>query len=107
MSSKIYWTSIEYRYIKKVDKKDLKGGFVYAFINANDVRDVLKKVLIELAKQNLEPIEIEFISPYDKEMEWETKEQTEHFKQLYKESKKTDNVVFDDFYAYKTDLEII
>ena len=37
MTTKIYWTSIEYRYdVKSLESKKLKGGFVYAFIKAKD-----------------------------------------------------------------------
>lgn len=106
--SKIYWTSIEYNYSKESSKNDeLKGGFVYAFVNANDVRDALDKLLKELKSQSLTPIDIEFMSPYDDEMEWETRQETEHFLGLYNESKKTNNVIFDNFYAYESGLDVV
>lgn len=102
--SKIYWTGVEYSYGKKSDNyKELKGGFVYAFINAIDVREALGKLLKELKKQDLNPLEVEFISPYDEEMEWETNEQTNHYLGLYEEALKSEEVVFDDFYAYEVE----
>ena len=40
-------------------------------------------------------------------MEWETDEQTKNYMNLYEESKKSKNVIFDDFFAYKTDFDIV
>lgn len=98
---KIYWSSIEYSYS---DNKDLKGGFVYAFIKAFDAREALKKLLPAFDEKGMVPIEIEFIMPYDVETEWETAKETSNFLKLNKAALKSDEVVFDVFYAYE-DLE--
>ncbi|AUP80090.1 hypothetical protein [Flavivirga eckloniae] len=102
MNNKVYWSNIEYKH----KDKGLAGGFVYAFLKATDVREALIKLLIELNNQSLNTVEVEFISPYNEKMEWDTLEQTEHFLSLYQESKKSDNVIFDDFYAYETHLHV-
>lgn len=99
-NKKIYWTGVEYSYSLN---KNLKGGFVYAFIKAIDVRDALDLLLIRLKQESLIPLEIEFISPYSQEMEWENKKQTKHYSKLYDEALNTDSVIFDDFYAYEND----
>lgn len=96
----IYWTGVEYGYDKN---KNLKGGFVYAFIKAFDVRDALELLLKRLKQEDLIPIEIEFISPYNQDMEWENKKQTKHYSKLYIEAINTDIIIFDDFYAYEKD----
>ena len=102
MTKKIYWTSIEYRYDEKsTESKKLKGGFVYAFIKANDVRDALENFLRELRSLNLNPVEIEFIKPYDKALEWETIEDTKHYLNLFRQAQKSTNTVFSEFYAFE------
>ena len=102
MTTKIYWTSIEYSYDENsTESKKLKGGFVYAFIKANDVRDALENFLGELTVLNLIPVEIEFVKPYDKAQEWETPEDTKRHLSLYRQAKKSTNAVFGEFYAYE------
>ena len=99
---KIYWTSIEYRYDEKsIEYKKLKGGFVYAFIKAKDVRDALEIFLRELSILNLNPVEIEFIKPFDKSLEWETPEDTKHHLSLFRQAKKSTNAIFGEFYAFE------
>ena len=105
MENKIYWTGIEYNYDEK--SNDLKGGFVYAFVKSFDVREALEKVLKALKEEKLVPLDIEFVSPYDEEMEWETEEQTKQFLEMYEDAKNTEDVIFDDFYAYESDLDIV
>lgn len=100
---KVYWSSIEYKYNENSHR--LKGGFVYSFIKANDVRDALKNLLSELKNKKLEVVEIEFLSPYDLNTVWKTKKQTNRYKELYEEANVSNNiVVFDDFYSYENDL---
>ena len=102
MKTKIYWTSIEYRYDEKSDDfKKLKGGFVYAFIKAKDVRDTLEKILDALKMLNLNPVDIEFIKPYDKTLGWETPENTKRYLSLFKEAGKSTTAIFDVFYAFE------
>lgn len=104
MKKKVFWTGIEYIYmVDSEDFKCLKGGFVYAFIKAYDVRDAVNKILNKLAEIKLEPIEIEFVKPYEKEMEWETPELTKHYQKLYQQTKSTNEISFDNFHAYKHD----
>jgi hypothetical protein len=92
---KVYWSSVEYSYS---GKKNLKGGFVYAFVRAFDVREVLAKLLA--AKKKMTPVEIEYIMPYDVDTEWETPEETSKFLELNNAALKSNEVIFDDFYAY-------
>jgi hypothetical protein len=102
MTEKIYWASIEYRYDEKsTESRKLKGGFVYAFIKANDVRDALKNILGELSVLKLSPVEIEFVKPYDKSLGWETPEDTKRYLSLFRLARKTTNVIFSEFYAFE------
>jgi len=102
MTTKIYWTSIEYRYDElSTESKRLKGGFVYAFIKANDVRDALENFLRELTVLNLIPVEIEFVKPYDKAQEWEKPEDTKRHLSLFRQAKKSTTAVFGEFYAFE------
>ena len=99
---KIYWTSVEFNYSKKSPQfGKLTGGFVYGFVKAFDVREALNKFTEELMHQDMEVKEVEFISPYDIETKWETEEQTIRFIQLYKDAASSNQVTFDDFYAYE------
>jgi len=102
MERKIYWSGIEYLY--KSDSEEygeLVGGFVYVFIKASDVREALSKIIFELNNEKLNPIEIEFIKPYEEELEWETLDKTKHYMELYKKAESSEKLVFDDFYAYE------
>ena len=46
---KVFWTSIEYKYLKgSINFGVFKGGFVYAFVKAFDVRDALEKFRCEI-----------------------------------------------------------
>jgi hypothetical protein len=104
MKGKVFWTGIEYSYMEDAEEYGkLKGGFVYAFIKAHDVRDALDKIIDKLKIMRLKPIEIEFLKPYEKELEWETEEQTKHYLNLYKQTIKTNDISFDNFHAYKHD----
>ena len=104
MIEKIYWSSIEFHYKQKPKTKEttiLKGGFVYAFVKAFDVQDALDMIKRSLKKNKLQPIEIEFIKPYEKNIEWESKELTKNYLNLYKEAKRSSEVIFDNLYAYE------
>lgn len=101
-SLKIYWTSIEYNYNKASPQfGKLTGRIVYGFVKALDVRDALNRFADELGRQHMNAKTVEFISPYDINMEWETKEQTKKFAQLFKEAESLNEVLLDDFYAYE------
>lgn len=104
MEKKVFWSGIEYHYKTGSSSiKKLKGGFVYVFSRAFDVRDALENILTEMNKRGLLPIEIEYISPYDSEMEWEVVKDNKHYLELYNQAAKSDIVVFDDFYAYENE----
>lgn len=99
---KVYWSGIEYLY--KSDSEEygeLAGGFVYVFIKATDVREVLSKITLSFDDEKLDPIEIEFIKPYDEELEWETSSQTKYYLELFNKAKSSESLIFDDFYAYE------
>lgn len=103
-SLKIYWTSIEYNYSKKSPQfGKLVGGFVYGFVKALDAREALNKFTDELRHQDIDIKEVDFISPYDIKMEWETEEQANKYIQLYEEAEFLNQVLFDDFYAYESE----
>ena len=98
----VYWASTEYLYTKESSSYgELKGGCVYAFVKAFDAREALNRITSELEKLMLRPIMIEFISPYDQNMEWEDDDMTNHFRGILMEANDSDDVLFDDFYAYK------
>jgi len=99
---KVYWASIEYTFSKEAqDYGKFSGGFVYAFVNALDVRDALEKVLLSLEQQALVPLDIEFIMPYDKNMEWEKETDTAHYLHMCARASKSEEVLFDVFYDYE------
>ena len=101
---KIYWSNIEYHYKKgSSDSDNLKGGFVYVFLKTFDAQTALKRILSELELKGLIPIEIEFVSPYDIEIEWDTEEQTERIKSICTKEFQTSDIVFDTFHAYETE----
>ena len=103
-SLKIYWTSIEYNYGKTSPQfGKLTGGLVYGFVKAFDAKEALKKFTEELKNQNMIVKEVEFISPYDIDMEWETNKQTKKFIQLYRKAESLNQVLFDEFYAYENE----
>jgi hypothetical protein len=97
----VYWSSVEFEY--QESKEGLKGGFVYAFVKEIDAKHALDKILIELNRLKLKYKLIEFIKPYELELDWSTKKQTNHYKILYKKASKIDEVIFDDFYSFFED----
>ncbi len=104
MERKVFWSSIEYSYLKGSEGfGNLKGGFVYVFTKAYDVKEALANILEEFKGINLEPNEIEFIKPYETELGWETPEQTNHYLSLYNESDSSNETIFDAFYAYENE----
>jgi hypothetical protein len=98
-----YWTEIEYRYSEpKWSEAELKGGFVYAFVRADDVRDALSKFEAAMAEENLIPSRIRYVSPYG-ETSWQKEEDQRKFDRLVKDAEAGEEVVFDDFYAFRED----
>lgn len=49
------------------------------------------------------PIEIEFVSPYDIEKEWDTEKQSEKIKSICTRELQTTDIVFDTFHAYESE----
>ena len=93
----VYWTSIEYEY---KFKDNLKGGFVYAFIKAKDAISAYEIIKKDLISRNLTPISWDFICPFDINTEWESEEETFHYKGLYEKALNHKQCVYDNFYAY-------
>ena len=95
---------IEYNYSKKSPQfGKLAGGFVYGFVKALDAKEALNKFTEELRYQDLDVKKVEFISPYDMKMEWETEEQANRYIQLYEKAESLNQALFDDFYAYESE----
>ena len=102
MNKKVYWASIEYIYTPKSSEfNKFKGGFVYAFVNEYNLKRALDKMKKELYIIQIEPIKIEFINPYDIDAKWKTSEETDIYINLFNESRKSNQVFFDTFYAYE------
>jgi len=95
---KVYWSSVEYEYL--YDDKKLKGGFVYVFVKSKDAISAYEQMKKEFAKEDLNPISWEFVSPYDINTEWDSEEEKLHYKKLYELAKKSNKCIFDTFYAY-------
>ena len=99
--NKIFWTSIEYIEINLDPKNKIIGGFVYAFLNSKNESEALKMFTSALLEQNKSIKVVEFISLYPEILLWEDQKHTEHYKNLSKLADTTDQVIFDDFYAYQ------
>lgn len=89
---KVYWIEVSYL------KDDNKNGVVYIFVKAKDAIHAFELADEDLCVKGLKPYKWDFIEPYMISMEWETEEQTHHFRQLYEKAKKTKQCVFDKFY---------
>ena len=94
----VFWTSVEYKY----QSDDLlKGGFVYAFVKANDAVSAYERIRDVMISKHLTPITWDFFCPYDVETEWASEEESIHYKELYKKALHYNQCVFDEFYAYE------
>jgi len=102
MENKIFWSSIEFRYDKdSPDFKKLVGGFVYVFIKSFDVIEALERIQKAFKEKKLIPIDVEYINPYNPELEWENEEDHEKYLKLSDFAFQSGLVVFDDFYSYE------
>lgn len=102
MKKNLYWGSIEYKYGKgHTDYKMLKGGFVYVFFYAKDVRHFIEVVKDEFKIQKLNIVRVEFVNEYDLKTKWNDKDDENRYKQIIKDAKATLKPVFDHFYAYE------
>ena len=100
--NRIFWTSIEYTYDSDhSSNEELFGGFVYAFVISTNDKEAQNKFIAALGQQKISAIEVHFITPYPDNMEWENHEQTKHYKTLFEKAEKTQDVIFDTFYAYE------
>jgi hypothetical protein len=105
MAKAIYWGSIEYLYNSKHSEyPKLKGGFVHAFYYTDDVRKYLTVVQESLEILNLDIVRVEFVNMYDLDTQWEDESYTKIYKQISRLAKSSKKVVFDDFYAYKSNI---
>ena len=98
----IFQLSIEYLYTVNSPKyNQLKGGFVYAFVSAIDEKEATNKLHVKLQEYNIELKRIEFVSIYDLNTEWEKEQDKKKYSMLYKRAKTSNEIQFDDFYAYE------
>jgi len=99
MVKKIYWTSIEYLV---ENNSNTRGGMVYAFAQAIDARDAIEKFIEKLheEKKNSSILEVEFVSPYDFDIEWESEKEKSLYDSLYHRAINNEEVIFDVFYDY-------
>jgi hypothetical protein len=98
-----YWTEIEYHYkATHPHRRDLKGGFVYAFVEANDAREALDKFAAAIGAAQLAIHRIVYVSPYE-DTSWQKQEGVRTFTGLVKAARATKEVVFDAFYAFQKD----
>lgn len=99
----IYWSEIEYRYPQPESRNaPLKGGFVYAFVEASDARDALRKFMAAVAAEDLSLDRVVYVSPYG-DTSWPKKEDERKFAKLVSAAKSTNDVIFDEFYAFEND----
>ena len=98
-----FWCGVEYKYLPGSDQfRKFKGGFVYCFVGATDVRDAIRKVESEFDSRNLGVVKIEFVSPYI-EISWDSDEEQKVYDELARVSLETNKVEFDAFYAFEDD----
>lgn len=99
---RIYWSSVEYTHAKGTPEyESLKGGYVYAFMKAQDAREALAKLQAALQQYQVHPKDIEFISPYDQATPWGSEELAQHYRELSDKAGTNGAVAFDTFYAYE------
>lgn len=104
MKKQVYWADVEYYYNADYKQKtNLTGGSIFMFMKAFDVRDCLERILVEIKKEDLILHQIVFITPYDVDLEWETEEEKKHYAELYNQALKSDEVIFDENYAYENE----
>ena len=98
---KIYWTSVEFDILDPSQYDNCIGGFVYLFFQANDVLHAIPIIEKEIKSEGLTINEIEFIARYD-EVTWGTEEEQNRYDSLAKEVESTDQVVWDEIFAYES-----
>ena len=97
----IYWSSIELKPQAQSEYFDkYKGGFVYIFLMAEDVRDVIKKITVNLNDKNLDISKIEFVSIYE-DIPWDSEEEQNKYDSLALKARNTNQIEVDDLYLYE------
>ncbi len=103
MNLKTYWSSVEFHFhpgAKEYAK--YKGGFVYAFVTAEEVRTAIPLILDELKCWSLIPVAVDFVSPYE-DFSWDSTEEQEHYANLASQARKSGKVVLDGLHAYENE----
>ncbi len=101
--NEVYWTDIEYHLLSTHSEfKNVKGGFVFAFVQADDAKEALNKFELSLKKEKIKAVNYKFIKPYEPNI-WQDKKTENHYLEIIVETLATIKVVFDDFYVYKND----
>lgn len=77
----MYWVSLEFRFRYK-HGDGYKHGFTYVFLRAKDVPACLSKLTKILEKEELKPVDIEFIKPYPNDMSWSDPARDQHYRNL-------------------------
>ncbi len=96
----IYWTHIEFKYLPGSEHfGECEGGFVYAFVQAKDVRDALPRFLDEMKANKFGTMNVDHVSMYDS-IPWETDEDQKKYDALAEKAKGTTNVILDTISAY-------
>ncbi len=100
---RIYWSSIEVLYKEgAAEFGDLEGGFVCAFVQAQDAREALEKLAASTVTRNWEIAAVDYVSPYE-EIPWDSEEDQAKYDGFGEEAGKTSEVVFDEVCSYEKD----
>ena len=99
----VYYSSIEYHYEEgSINYGKYEGGFVYAFVQAHDARDALKKIELELEPLCLRIEKVWFVAIYE-DIPWESQDEQKKYDGLAEKASQTQDVICDDFYAFVED----
>lgn len=98
---KVYWTSVEFDIVNPSAYENCVGGFVYLFLKAGDVLGAIPKITKAIEEEDLKINQVEFVSPYD-DVPWPSEEEQIKYDSLAKEAESTDDVVWDEIFAYES-----
>ena len=97
----VYWANFEFSYEEGSKYHgEFEGGYVYAFVQAVDVRDALEQFQLEFAGRKLGLRMVEFVAIYA-ENRWQNEEDQEHFDRIATTAANSEEVVFDSFDVYE------
>jgi hypothetical protein len=106
IANKIFWSSVAYKYREDHESyPELKGGFVAFLLRAKDARQVLTVMENEFSSMGMDLVEVEFIRPYELDIEWEDEEVGSLYLTIYKRARKTDTIQFHIFHEYRDEEE--